>query len=211
VSVICPTVLAAAAEDYREQLEAVAPFASRIQIDLGDGEFTTQSITIDELWWPKDNAIDIDIHLMYRRPVEVIDALVRLKPHMVIIHAEAEGDLLSIISELQRNDILAGIALLQQTQVAEAADLLKSVDHLLIFSGALGSFGGKADLTLLRKVKLARQINPDIEIGWDGGANLETTASLVDGGIDVINVGGAIQKSLHPHNVYRQLVRQLHH
>lgn len=205
MSIICPTVLAASSHDFREQMETVAPFADRVQIDLGDGLFTGMTVDVGEVWWT--DGLSADIHLMHRQPSKVLDVLVGLRPALVIVHAEADDDLRRVLDELRKNGIRAGVALLQETTVEQAAELIKLVDHVLIFSGSLGSFGGIADLGLLRKVPLIRELNPSVEIGWDGGANLDSVVALRDGGIDVLNVGGAIQKANHPANAYRALVR----
>lgn len=203
---ICPTVLADTVDDYRDQIGAIQGFASRIQIDLGDGRFTTETVGLADVWWPEH--ITADIHLMYKEPLKVVADLVALKPGMVIVHAESDeaGKALELLRE---QHIRTGVALLQQTSVESAADLIRLSDHVLIFSGSLGSFGGQVDLSLLGKVPQIRNIEPDIEIGWDGGINADTARRLADGGIDVLNVGGAIQKASHPENAYRDLSRRL--
>lgn len=205
MSTICPTVLADTVDEYREQLQAIVPFANRIQIDLGDGDFTTATIGLSDVWWP--GGISPDIHLMYRQPSEALRFLVGLKPNMIILHAESSDDLGRSMQYLRQHGIGVGIALLQQTSVISMRQYIELSDHVLIFSGSLGSFGGVADLSLLGKVPQIRAIRENIEIGWDGGANQENVTRLSDGGIDVINVGGAIQKANQPENAYRTLQR----
>ncbi len=61
----------------------------------------------------------------------------------------------------------------------------------------------------LEKVRLIRSIHPEVEVGWDGGANSENAFSLVQGGVDVVNVGGAINKSTDPAATYKQLVDEI--
>lgn len=205
---ICPTVLAATTDEYEDQIELVAAFASRIQIDLGDGTFTTKTIGVEALWWPSQLAADI--HLMYMHPRQYLESLVTYRPHLVILHAETKDNLVEAFDYLRSRSVKTGLALLQATSVDSVAALIKQVDHVLIFSGSLGSFGGKADLSLLHKVAQVRALNPTVEIGWDGGANQENVLQLVQGGVDVVNVGGAIQKANHPENAYRDLERRLH-
>lgn len=207
MSVICPTVLADTVDEYREQIEAISRFATRIQIDLGDGRFTTKTIDISDVWWP--NTMTADIHLMHDEPMSALATLVGLKPDMIIVHAEAK-DAQKAIGYIQRHNIRVGVALLQDTTVESASELIRLCDHALIFSGSLGSFGGRVDFSQLGKVKQIRSIKSDIEIGWDGGINTDTIKSLSDGGIDVLNVGGAIQKANHPENAYRDLLRRLY-
>ena len=207
MSIICPTVLAQNEADFATQFERIEPFARRVQIDLGDGDFTSATLPLEKVWWPK--GIVADIHLMYKRPLEHIETLVSLAPSLVIVHAEAEGDLVGMLQHLQTCGISPGVALLQDTPVSQVEQLLAVADHALIFSGSLGSFGGVADLALLEKVEQIRTIRPDIEIGWDGGANDENAVRLVMGGIDVINVGGAIQRADDPQAAYDTLVAKI--
>lgn len=205
MSVICPTVLAHSAEEFAEQLEAVSSFAERIQIDLGDGIFTSATVGLDTVRWPE--RLMADIHLMYQRPADYLDAVIALRPHLIILHAEADGDLASLLKQVQKAGIAAGVALLQATAPDDVAELIAMSDHVLIFSGSLGSFGGRVDLSLLKKVDSIRRLNAEVEIGWDGGANNETVLALSQGGIDVLNVGGAIQKASQPANAFRVLER----
>ena len=207
MSMICPTVLADTVEDYREQMDAVSAFASRVQIDLGDGDFTSETVGIADVWWPEH--ITADIHLMYREPMKVVADLVALKPGMVILHAESD-DAANALALLREHHIRTGVALLQETTVESAQDLIRLCDHVLIFSGSLGSFGGHVDLSLLGKVAQIRNVETDIEIGWDGGITIDTARRLADGGVDVLNVGGAIQKASRPENAYRDLLRRLY-
>ncbi len=189
-------------------LERVASFAPRIQIDLMDGEFARpKTISVRDIWWPQ--GVSADIHLMYSRPLEFVDSLVTLGPHLVIVHAEAGGDLERFIGTMHEHNIRVGVALLQQTSVHEVKHLIEMVDHVLIFSGTLGSYGGTADFDLLEKVPQIRALSPGIEISWDGGANVDTVRSLALGGIDVINVGGAIQHSEDPARMYALLQKQV--
>jgi len=201
MSIICPTILAGDAHEYREQIERVSPFAKRIQIDLMDGEFApTKSVQLEKIWWPQ--GILADIHLMYQKPNDFLGILVKLKPSMVIIHYEAEVEHVHFANELHRYGIRAGLSLLKDTTVDEVGNLLRYFDHVLVFSGDLGRFGGQADLAQLEKVAEIRRIRPGIEIGWDGGVNDSNVSKLTKGGVDVLNVGGFIQNAADPHKTY---------
>jgi len=208
VAIVCPTILAETPEDYERQIDRIAGFAERIQVDLSDGVFApSKTVNPVQAWWPKD--IAADLHMMFQRPAEHIETIISLRPSLVIIHAEAEGDLVGLVNHLKKFAIRTGVALLADTKVEDASSLLGIVDHALIFSGELGHFGGKADLRLLDKAAAIREQFPDVEIGWDGGANLDTIEALVAGGIDVVNVGGAIQRSDEPEEAYATLVAKL--
>ncbi len=205
MAIICPTVLAEDPHSFREQIERVQPFAERIQIDLTDGSFTSsRTIDLEQAWWPY--SAQADLHLMYRRPMENLQTIIRLQPNIVIIHAEAQVDHMLFAAEMHKAGIKAGLCVLKDTTIESIEKIINSFDHLLIFSGDLGHFGGKVDLKLLEKATQAKEIHPDIEIGWDGGINNENAKSLIDGGIDVLNVGGFIQHSDDPAGAYAKLV-----
>lgn len=201
---ICPCVLADDPHAFREQMERIAHFARRIQIDLTDGLFTpAKTIPIDKVWWP--HGAKADLHLMYKRPDLYLDQILKLEPSLVIVHAEAEGKFGPFAKALHDAGIKVGVALLADTQPALIESSLDQIDHVLIFAGSLGYMGGKADLSLLRKVKRLRALKPDLEIGWDGGVNDENAKELAQGGVDVLNAGGFIQKADDPEANYLKL------
>lgn len=205
MAVICPSVTPDIADPhvYRQQVERVA-FAPRIQIDLMDGVFAPHKNTNPiQVWWP--DGVLADIHLMYQKPSEHLETLISLKPNLILLHAEADGDIAAMIAHIKRFGLGAGVALLPDTSIESAHGCIEESDHVLIFSGTLGEFGGQADMALLDNIARIRAIKPDIEIGWDGGANASNVRQLADGGIDVINVGGAIQRAAHPRKAYEEL------
>ncbi len=194
MAVVCPTVTAYSLPEYRNQLEAIRPFARRIHLDFMDGEFApTHSPGLGIVWRPHD--IQTDLHIMYRRPMDHLDDIIRLNPDLVIAHAEAEGDFREFADRLHAAGIRAGTALLPETPAGIMRSALSYIDHVLVFSGNLGHFGGEADLSLLAKVAEVKALLPEVEIGWDGGINEQTAAELVRGGVDVLNVGGFIQNA----------------
>lgn len=208
-AIICPCVTPSTPDPhvYREQIERVS-FALRVQIDLMDGEFAPhKNLNPIQVWWP-DNIL-ADIHLMYRRPSEHLETLISLSPNLILLHAEAEGDVTGYIEHIRKFGLKAGVALLADTSIESAYGAIEVSDHVLLFSGKLGEFGGDADMSLLEKIPQIRAIRPDIEIGWDGGANMENVHALANAGVDIINVGGAIQRAPDPRKAYEELVRQL--
>jgi ribulose-phosphate 3-epimerase len=144
---------------------------------------------------------------MYQRPQEVLRTVLAHNPHMVIIHSEASGDFTETYKLCRDNGVKLGVALLPATQPAVIKGALASIDHILIFSGSLGSFGGHADLSLLDKVDYLQKLKSELEFGWDGGINDHNVSELVFGGIDVLNVGGYIQKADDPEKAYNRLFR----
>lgn len=204
--VICPTVTAYNPHDYRQEMENVSSFAPRIHVDLMDEEFTgVRSVTLPQAWWDHDKVIDI--HIMYQYPALHLDTLKSMLPDRVIFHAEAEGDLVEFAQSLKHYGMQPGVAFLQDTNPGNHKELIKECDHALIFSGHLGHHGGVADLNLLSKVHTLLEINPNLELSWDGGINEQNAVNLKHGGIHVLNVGGCIQHADNPQAAYENLLR----
>lgn len=206
MSVVCPTVTCQTEDlhEYRAQMERVENLGPRIQVDLMDGEFApTKSPAIDKVWFPEGK--QIDLHLMYQHPADVLNDILELHPRMLIVHKEANVDIATLASALRVGGIKVGLAILPETQASECLDELEYVDHVLIFSGNLGHFGGEADLSNLKKISQLKKYKPSLEIGWDGGVNADNIKELIEGGVDVINVGGFIQNAKDPKAAYDQL------
>jgi ribulose-phosphate 3-epimerase len=206
MSIICPTITAKESHQYRSQIELVSKFASRIHIDVADGIFASKLIDPKRIWLPE---LISDIHLMYVRPQEILKKLVSLQPNMIIVHYEADCNLIEIADILKSHDIKFGVAILQQTDVSRLKDIAQFLDHVLIFSGHLGFFGGNLEINLIGKAKQIKDLDADIEIGWDGGINSSNIKLLSESGIDVMNVGGYIHKSISPALAYESLVSAL--
>ncbi|MCA9329717.1 hypothetical protein KDA11_03665 [Candidatus Saccharibacteria bacterium] len=204
MAVICPTITATTVEQYRQQIELITPFAHRIHIDLADGVFAPNKlIDLMQVWWPV--GVTADIHLMYESVLPYIDQLTDHKPHMVIVHAESVGSYYEIAKKLKEKDIKVGVALLPETPVEKIVSAIDDIDHVLIFSGDLGYFGGVAKMTLLQKARTLKKLKPTLEIGWDGGVSVSNVKKLVLGGVDVLNAGGAIHNAKNPEKAYNRL------
>jgi len=207
-SSICPSVTARDANEYKNQMERIARFASRVHIDVADGIFTpVKLLSIDQVWWP--GGVRADLHVMYQRPFEHYKVYLSLGPQMVIVHAEADGRFVPFAELMHRHGIEVGVALKPESPIELIRPALPWIDHVLIFSGNLGHFGGQADLSLIDKARLLRRLKPQLEIGWDGGINNDNAQSLARGGVDVLNVGGYIQHAADPRMAYGTLARSV--
>lgn len=208
MSVIAPAVLSDDPEDFKAQLEHIHTFARRVHIDISDGTFApTATLEVGQIWWPQEWLIDI--HAMVAQPSQYLQILENLKPHAIIFHAEVQEDLVPILQHVKQMGIKAGVALMRQTVPANVRGALEVADHAMIFSGDLGKYGGTASLMQLEKIRLIKSINNGLEIGWDGGVNVENAYSLSQGGVDVLNVGGAIQKAADPQAAYATLEKEI--
>ena len=205
---IVPTILSDNKQEYREKVETINSFTRRVQIDITDGVFApTETLDITNVWWPKN--WEADLHLMVARPPDHIETILKLSPSLCIFHAETNEDLLPIFETLKNAGIKVGVALLPSTYPGNVKPYIDAADHVLIFAGQLGIQGGQADLMQMEKIALVRNMKPEVEIGWDGGANINNVRSLAHADLDVINVGSAISNAPNPAEAFQELVAEI--
>ena len=198
---IAPTITASNPHVYREQMERAMEISSHLHVDFADGDFApTQLVSPLQAWIP--DGYRVDLHVMYRDPATEIEQLISLRPNLIVLHAESDGNILGLLRQINGAGIRSGIALLQNSQPEVYAQEIEEAEHVLIFGGHLGYHGGEADLSVLNKIDRVREINPLIEVGWDGGANDSNIARLASAGVGVVNVGSFVQKADDPKAAY---------
>lgn len=206
MAVITPTITTADPHKFREQMEKIASFSEGVHLDFADGIFApTELLPIDEAWRSDD--LITHAHIMYQKPLEVIEDIMHLEADLVILHAESD-DVKKCLELLLENGTRTGIAVLPETSTADLQDLEIDdlFDHILVFGGNLGHQGGTADLDQLEKVERLKKAYPDIELAWDGGVNDKNIKKIVKAGISVVNVGGFIKNTQYPKSAYDTLV-----
>ena len=205
---IVPAILTDNKDEFRAQVERINVFTRRVQIDVTDGIFApTKTLDITSIWWPRN--WETDLHLMAAKPSEFLDTILKLSPSLCILHAEASEDLTPILQTLQQAGIKTGLALLPSTYPGNVKPYIDMVDHVLIFAGQLGLQGHPADLMQMEKIPLIRNMKPEVEIGWDGGANITNVRALAHADLDIINVGAAISRAENPAAAFAELVAEI--
>ncbi len=198
---IAPTINATTPEDYARRIDNVKPFATRLHIDVGDGVFTeVKTIGLSQVY--DIDGVPFDLHLMMTHPESQIENIVSLQPRLVITHFEAPFDREAFFRQLREMDIQVGMAINVETTIEQVRDILPTIHHLLVFTGRLGHNGGEFRADCLEKIAQARAINPDLEIGVDGGLNQETSRLAVEAGANLLDVGSFIHDSDDPEIAY---------
>ena len=117
-----------APQDYQQYIERIAPFTVRIHIDLADGTLTDNKlINPDLICWP--GGVRADIHIMYKHPDRHLPLIMDLRPQLIIVHAEADGDFNWLASTLHRNGMEVGVALLANTPANVLFESIGLIDH----------------------------------------------------------------------------------
>lgn len=197
MALIVPTITAVDPAAYKTAIDIFNTFTNHVHIDISSGELSPdKTIPVANISWPA--GWTVSIHMMVAQPSIHLPALIKLNPSLVIFQVEVQEDLLPTLAALKQANIRAGVAMTKPTFPGNIRALIEAADHALIFSGDLGKQGGTADLLQLEKVDLIRGIKKEIEIGWDGGADLKNVRAIAHSGIDVIYAGSAITNSPDP-------------
>lgn len=205
---VVPTILSNDKQEYRNLVEKYNSITRRVQIDVTDGLLTANpTLDVTNIWWPK--TWETDLHMMVLKPSEHIDTILKLHPSLCIFHAEAGEDLLPSFTKLKEAGIKIGVALMKQTYPGKVKAYIDEADHVLVFAGELGKQGAKADMMQTEKIALIRNMKPEVEIGWDGGANINNLRALAHADLDVINVGSALSKAENVSESYKALVGEI--
>lgn len=198
---IAPTINSTTPEDYARRINNVKGFAKRLHIDVGDGAFTeVKTVGLSQVY--DIDGVPFDLHLMMNHPESQLENIVALQPQLVIVHFEAACDRESFFRDLRSMDIKVGLAMNTETTIEQVRDILPTIDHLMVFTGKLGHNGGEFRADCLEKIAQARAINPDLEIGVDGGLNQETSRLAVEAGANLLDVGSFIHDAPDPEIAY---------
>ena len=198
---VAPTILADSPADYAARIDRVKPFATRLHVDVSDGVFIdAKTVGLSQVY--DIDGVPLDLHLMMTHPETQMEHIIALRPELVIFHYEAQADREGIIKQLHEMEIKVGLAINPETTIEQVSSLLMAVDHLLIFTGRLGHNGGEFRLDCLNKIAQARLVNPNIEIGVDGGIDQETARLAVEAGANVLDCGSFIHDSEDPEIAY---------
>jgi ribulose-phosphate 3-epimerase len=136
--------------------------------------------------------LPLDVHLMISSPEKFIPQFVDAGADCLTIHAEIDSDVPAVLTSIRSAGILAGLAVNPRTPLQMVQPILSACDLLLIMSVDAG-FGGQAfNPIALDKLRLAKEIAPDLLLEVDGGVNRKTIASCREAGASLFVVGSAI-------------------
>ncbi len=172
--------------------------ADFIHLDVMDGHFvpniTFGPDTIKSI--RKETKLPFYTHLMIENPEKFLEQFVKAGSDLIFIHEEACANMRETLQTIKKMGVKAGIALRPETPLEAAAKVLDEVDIILIMTVTPG-FGGQPFINaILPKIEDAKKIILDnglkIDLGVDGGINMETAPLAVKAGANVLVAGSAI-------------------
>jgi ribulose-phosphate 3-epimerase len=187
---LLPSLLYPDFEELTHRLVESLPVSNEVHIDFADGVFVPN--TLPDVAKVKSIQGDaaIEAHLMVQDPASWIEAaLDDVRFERIIIHAEAFGDIPSLLKRIRGMGRKAGVALKPSTPVAMLTPWAEWLDQVLILSVDPGFNGAPFQPETVEKIAETVKTYPNIDVSADGGMNLETLPLVAKAGATRAAVG----------------------
>ena len=183
---------------FDEVRRADAGGADSIHLDVMDGHFVdnlTMGPAVVEAVRPASR-LPFHTHLMIDNPLRLAGRFADAGSDLIVFHVEADGDPTAVIDAIEAAGRRPGIALNPETPAEAVVRYLDRVDLLLVMTVHPG-WGGQAFLDdVLPKMQALRgeidRRGLGVEIGVDGGVNLDTIGRAHAAGGEVLVAGSAL-------------------
>ena len=209
---LAPSILSA---DFAALGAAVAAVerggADQIHLDVMDGHFVP-NLTIGPAVVAavrRVTALPLDVHLMVTDPDRYLEAFARAGAGILTVHAEVLPHLHRTLQAIRGLGCRAGVAINPSTPVSAIAEVVGSLDVVLVMSVNPG-FGGQAFIpeseSKISRVRdwLRRAGSPaDIEV--DGGIDESNIGRVVAAGATMVVAGHSVFGSGAPEEAARRL------
>lgn len=203
---IIPSILVDTFEEFNERVEIAEDFADMIHWDIMDGQFV-ENVTFGDIKEVSklDTTLNIGAHLMVENPEEMLEPLAKAGVDRVIVHAQVIDDLPAVVKKMEKYDFESGVALSTEVGIEVLEGVADKLDMVLIMTVVPGASGQAMMPEELEKVRELRALYPDLNIGVDGGINLQTIKEASDAGANYFSVNSAIFEAPDPANAYEVL------
>lgn len=194
--VVLPSLLLCDFGNLEREIERLEKAGTKaLHLDVMDGDFVpnlTYGLPVVKAL-RRLTDLPLDTHLMISRPERYIDAFHQAGADIITVHIEATDDAPAALGQIRRLGAWAGIALNPKTPLSAVEHLVTDCDLVLMMSVEPGFGGQTFDPTVLKKLKLARELFGDqtvLEV--DGGVNEETITECTRAGAQLMVAGSAI-------------------
>lgn len=197
--------------EYAKSLQGIADL---IHCDVKDGIFvSSKNFDAGLTRNINQNCLTmLDVHLMCKEPLRMIDEYLKAGANIITIHYEAfedKNDIVLALNKIKSVNALAGLAIKPETEVKEVKMFLHDFDIILVLGVQPGASGQKFIPSVLDKIKLLDQIRDKndfkFKIEVDGGVSEENSQELISVGADILVSGSFIFKAQNRKNAIEKL------
>ncbi len=209
---IAPSILAADLGNLQKDIEMInSSEADWIHLDIMDGVFVPNlSFGFPVVEAVKKHAKKpLDVHLMIVEPERYLERFRDAGAFQLTVHEEACRHLHSIVHEIKRLGMKAGVTLNPHTPVSTLDEIITDLDLVLIMTVNPGFGGQKFIPQSYNKIRKLRQLiastGSQALIEVDGGVDLQNAGMLFDAGVNVLVAGTTVFESENPVQTISQL------
>jgi len=187
-----PAILEQDFSELTRRLQLLEGKVDWVQIDIADGDF------VPNVTWSDPNQLKsfqgklkIEIHLMTRAPELELKEWLSLADR-IIFHLEATNDVAGVLRLFEQTAVEKVVALLIDTPLETIEPYVSQIDGVQLMGIAnIGQQGQPFDERVFPRVKELRRRYVNLNIGIDGGVNLENAPALLEAGANCLVVGSA--------------------
>ncbi len=186
---ISPSILSADFSCLREEIKSIEEAgADELHLDVMDGHFVP-NITFGPVIVKavkRITELPISAHFMITYPEKYVMEFIHAGCSAISFHPDAEGDPISIIETIHKNNAKAGLVINPDKPVKAVELYLDRVDFILVMSVYPGFAEQKFIPDVISKIKEVRSLAPGLDIAVDGGINDKTVDSVIEAGANII-------------------------
>jgi ribulose-phosphate 3-epimerase len=220
---IIPAILVNDFAELQSDMEMVEGFVKTVQIDVCDGQFTSQptwpyrkhdenfeKIVSEQEGLPGWEKTNFEIDLMANHPEDKVENWVQAGATRIILHAEVKGGVEAAIAALEGR-VEIGLALNESTPIETIAPYRDRIQFVQLMGiDNVGFQHQPFDPKVIGRIKEVRMKFPGMPISVDGGVSLENALDLIDAGADRLVVGSAIFNAENPIDAIHAFKQLLH-
>lgn len=205
---VIPAILVKSWDEFERMVRKLEPHTEWAHLDIIDGVFAPNTTIrgFEELL-KISTTLKFEVHLMVKKPGEQLTEWYKTAAERLIIHAESEGDHLTMLQEIERHGKQRALAFSPDTDPAKFDTLVPHCHHVQFMTVNPGFYGSPFVPEVVGKIADFHARHPTTTVSVDGGITPQTAPDVLKAGASMLVCGSYIAQSDDP----AKAIAELHH